>query len=230
MPALRLLKLTEKLGHRLLLVAVQFCQRIRPSQAGSQSTGQDCGTIIWETKRTKNWGSAWTTKLKEDQREAKAEIAIIVSQCLPEDLRYFDQVNGVWVCEIGCAMPVAAALRHGLIGAAMARLAETGKQGKMEELYLYLCGTEFRQHIEAVVESFVCLETELAKEKRAMEKVWSGREKQIRRALKHTALMYGGIQGIAGRTALPEIQALQIEANSVDPAPLPPRLLDDSTV
>jgi hypothetical protein len=118
----------------------------------------------------------------------------------------------VWVCDFLSALPLAAALRHGLVTAAMARLAETGKAGKMEELYAYLCGLEFRQHVEAVVESFAAMQQDLQKERRAAEKAWAAREKQLGRALQHTAQLYGGIQGIAGQTALPEIKALELPA------------------
>jgi hypothetical protein len=176
------------------------------------STGRDCGTIIWDAKRTKGWSNAWTAKLKEDQRAAKAELAIIVSLALPDGVRHFGQVDGVWVCDCACMLGLAAAMRQGLIGAASARLAETGKQGKMEELYQYLCSTEFRQHIDGTVESFVELQKDLARERRAMEKIWAAREKQIARALRHTALLYGGIQGIAGANALPELKQLQLDA------------------
>jgi hypothetical protein len=171
-------------------------------------TGQPCGTIVWEAKRTKAWGNGWTTKLKEDQRTVKAELAVIVSLALPDGTRGFGLVDGVWVCERDCMVALATALREGLISAACARLAETGKQSKMEELYQYLCSTEFRQHIEGMVESFVALESELAKERRAMEKIWAAREKQISRAIRHAALFYGGIQGIAGGNALPELRQL----------------------
>jgi hypothetical protein len=119
---------------------------------------------------------------------------------------------GVWVCDYISALPLASALRSGLINAAMARLAETGKAGKMEELYAYLCSHEFRQHIEAVVESFVAMQDDLQRERRAMEKAWGAREKQITRAIQHTAQLYGGIQGIAGAAALPEIKTLQLGA------------------
>jgi hypothetical protein len=118
----------------------------------------------------------------------------------------------VWVCDFLSTLPLAAALRQGLVTAAMARLAETGKAGKMEELYNYLCGVEFRQHVEAVVESFVAMQQDLQKERRATEKAWAAREKQLGRALLHTAQLYGGIQGIAGQTALPEIKTLELPA------------------
>jgi hypothetical protein len=179
------------------------------------STGQECGTIIWEAKRTKGWNNGWTAKLKEDQRTAKAELAVIVSVALPDTIRNFGVVDNVWLCDRVSMLALATALRQGLVGAATARLAETGKQGKMEELYQYLCSTEFRQHVEGLVESFVELQKELGKERRAMEKIWAAREKQITRAIRHTALLYGSIQGIAGGGALPEIKQLQLDT----PAP-----------
>jgi hypothetical protein len=187
-------------------------QRVRTS------TGNDCGMIIWEAKRTKNWSGSWAPKVKEDQRAAKAELAVIVSQALPPELKHFGQVDGVWVCDSASALPLAAALRQGLVTAAMARLAETGKAGKMEELYNYLCGVEFRQHVEAVVESFVAMQQDLQKERRAMEKSWAAREKQLDRALQHTAQLYGGIQGIAGRSALPEIKTLELPPSDANGA------------
>jgi hypothetical protein len=176
------------------------------------SAGHPCGTIVWEAKRTKAWSNSWTAKLKEDQRAVKAELAVMVSLVLPDGTRNFSLVDGVWVWDCSCMLALATALRQGLITAASARLAETGKQGKMEELYQYLCSTEFRQHIEGMVESFVALQQDLSKERRAMEKIWAGREKQIGRALRHTALLYGGIQGIAGGNDLPELKMLQLEA------------------
>ncbi|MCI0350668.1 MAG: DUF2130 domain-containing protein, partial [Acidobacteriales bacterium] len=136
------------------------------------NTGHQWGMILWETKRTKNWGGAWTDKLKQDMRAAKAELAVLVTQALPDGVKHFAPVDGVWVCDQASALPLAAALRSGLVNAAMARLAETGKAGKMEELYAYLCGNEFRQHVEAVVESFVTMQDDLQKERRT-QGCWS---------------------------------------------------------
>jgi len=191
-------------------------QRVRTN------AGHECGTIVWEAKRTKAWGNNWTCKLKEDQRAVKAELAVMVSLVLPDDIRNFGLVDGVWVCNCTSMLALATALRQGLIGAACARLAETGMQGKTEDLYHYLCGTEFRQHIEGMVESFVALQQELGKERRAMEKIWAAREKQIGRALRHTALFYGDIQAMAGGNALPELKQLQLESPpEVDEIPSP---------
>lgn len=180
------------------------------------ASGQTCSTIVWEAKRTKSWSSGWTAKLKEDQRSLKAELAVIVSVALPEGTRNFGLVDGVWICDCTCMLALATALRQGLIGAASVRLAATGMANKMEQLYEFLCSTEFRQHIEGIVESFVSLQSDVVKERRAIEKIWAAREKQIARAIRHTALLYGGIQGIAGASVLPELKQLCLDQATGD--------------
>ena len=211
-------QLTESFPHDDIQSVAKGVKGGDISQRVRTNTCHDCGLILWEAKRTKNWSGNWAPKLKEDQRAAKAELAIIVSQVLPPDLKHFGQVDGVWVCDFVSALPLAAALRQGLLGTAMAHLAGTGKAGKMEELYAYLCGVEFRQHVEAVVESFAAMQQDLHKEKRAMEKAWAAREKQLGRALQHTAQLYGAIQGIAGQNALPEIKILELPAGDAPSA------------
>jgi len=173
-------------------------------------SGLDCGSILWETKRTKHWAREWPAKLKEDQREARAELAIIVTKALPEGVKSFALYEGVWVCDFASALPLGVALRHGLIQAAVARQAQAGRQGKMEQLYEYLSGHEFRQRIEAIVEAFVAMQGDLEAERRAMEKQWAKRERAIRQVIHHTAGLYGGVQGIVGQAALPEIQSLEL--------------------
>jgi hypothetical protein len=174
--------------------------------------GMDCGAILWEAKRTKNWAREWPAKLKEDQREARAEIAVLVSRALPAEIRGFGLLEGVWVCDSVSAIPLAVALRLGLIQAAVARQAQAGRQGKMEQLYEYLSGHEFRQRVEAVVEAFVSMQTDLEAEKRSWEKQWAKRERTIRQAISHTAGLYGAVQGIVGQAALPEIKSLELPA------------------
>jgi hypothetical protein len=127
------------------------------------------------------------------------------------DLKSFGSVDGIWVTDFSCALSLATALRQGLIGAANARRVQEGKKEKMELLYHYLAGAEFRQKVEAVVEAFVSMKADLDGEKRAMLKLWAKREKQIEQALCNTALMYGGVQGIVGQAALPAIQLLELE-------------------
>ena len=169
-----------------------------------------CGAILWEAKRAKNWTRDWIEKLKEDQREAKAELAVIVTTCLPEGVRGIGQVEGVWVCEPPFAIALASALRHGLISTAVQRLQDTDRSDKMVRLYDYLCGVEFRQHVEALVDTFKGLQEQLDAEQRAFAKQWKERAEQIQKAILHTAQLYGGIQGIAGRDSLPEIKNLQL--------------------
>jgi len=174
------------------------------------NTGHYCGAILWEAKRAKNWSGTWISKLKEDQRAAKADLAVLVSQTLPPEVRGFGLMDGVWVCDFATVIPLAVALRQGLITAAVARQAEVGRQGKMEQLYQFLTSVEFRQRIEGVVEAFKTMREDLEAEKRALQKHWARREKQLEQALTHTAMLYGGVQGIVGQNALPDIAPLQL--------------------
>lgn len=173
-------------------------------------SGQDCGTIIWETKRTRNWQRAWVAKLREDQREHRAEVAVLLTLALPPEVKNFAPVEGIWVTDFASALGLAGALRQGLIAVAGARRAETGKQEKAQVLYAYLSSTGFRQRIEAIVEAFVTMKTDLDAEKRAMTKQWAKREKQLEQVVQTTALMYGDLQGIVGQTTLPEIKTLEL--------------------
>jgi len=175
--------------------------------------GRPCGSIIWESKRTKNWGGDWVQKLKDDQRNAKAEIAVIVSSALPKEVNGFGKYEGVWVTDFPSAIGLATALRINLVEVAHASNALQGKNEKMELIYKYLCGTAFKQRVEAIVESFVTMKTDLDAEKRSMEKIWSKREAQIERVIKNTAGMYGDLQGIIG-SALPEVKILELPGGS----------------
>lgn len=173
--------------------------------------GQPCGTLIWESKRTKAWSDGWIDKLKEDAREVKAEIAILVSSVLPKGLSGFARIGGVWVCDHSLAVCLAHALRTGLIDVASAKLSASGKNEKMEMLYEYLSGPEFRQQVEGIVEAFTGMREDLDREKRAMEKIWAKREKQIERAVKNMGRMYGSMEGIMGRS-LPELDLFELKA------------------
>lgn len=172
--------------------------------------GQVCGTILWESKRTKNWSDGWLAKIREDQRAAKAELAIIVSQVLPKDVETFDLIDGVWVTSPRCAIPVAIALRHSLVELASARQAGEGQQTKMEMVYQYFTGPRFRHRIQAIVEKFGDMQEDLDKERKALTKQWAKREEQIRGVIEATAGMYGDLQGIAGKT-LQEIEGLDMK-------------------
>jgi hypothetical protein len=174
-------------------------------------SGQYCGTIIWESKRTKGWSDGWIDKLKEDQREAKAEIAVLVTTALPKEVNNFTQINGVWVTNFPLAICLAGPLRMTLIQVANAKLSEVGKYEKMEVLYGYLSGPEFRQKVEAIIEAFNLMRKDLDQEKRTMNKIWSKREKQIERVVYNISGMFGAMQGIMG-ASLPEIKSLELKA------------------
>ena len=171
------------------------------------SKGQSCGTIIWESKRTRNWSDTWLTKLRNDQRASNADAAILVSEALPKGLEAFDLLNGVWVAEFYCVVAVATAIRHALIEVSSARKAEEGQQTKMEMVYRYLTGQRFRQRVSAIVEQFTVMQEDLDRERRTTVRLWAKREEQIRGVIEATSGMYGDLQGIAGRS-LQEIEGL----------------------
>lgn len=129
-------------------------------------TGSACGTLLWESKRTKNWQDGWLSKLREDQRAAKAEIAIIVSTVLPRGVEAFDQIDGVWITHPRTLVPVAMSLRQMLIEVNCARQATEGQQTKMEMIYHYLTGSKFRLRVQAIVEAFSNMADDLTKEKK----------------------------------------------------------------
>lgn len=172
--------------------------------------GSECGTIVWEAKRAKSWSSKWVKKLKDDQREEKADIAVLVTTCPPDGVSTIDLHEGVWVCEPPFAMALATALRQGLIHAATQRVQQENRADKMSQIYDHLCSIEFRQTIESIVDSFLGLKRQLDAEKTAMAKQWKERETQLTKAATGMAGLYGGIQGIAGREALPEIKSLSL--------------------
>ncbi len=173
--------------------------------------GQVCGAILWESKRTKHWSDGWLVKLREDQRQAKAELAVIVSQTLPKEIDTFDLVDGVWVTHPKEAIPLAIALRQGLMEVAAAKQATEGQQTKMEMVYDYLMGPRFRQRVQAIVEAFSTMQEDLDKERKVITKQWAKREEQIGRVMQSTVGLYGDLQGIAGKT-LQEIEGLELQA------------------
>jgi hypothetical protein len=169
-----------------------------------------CGTVLWEMKRTRAWSAGWIPKLKTDQREAKAEIAVIVTQTLPKEVAAFGCVDGVWVSDFESALPLGLCLRQQLVQVSAVRQAENGKVGKMEELYKYMTSTEFVQQILAMVDAFKAMSADLDAERNALEKIWAKREKQLRSAARATVRLYGSVQAVTGAAALPDIPALAL--------------------
>ncbi len=172
-------------------------------------SGQTAGTIIWETKRTKNWSDSWIEKLKDDQRAISAEFSVIITQVMPKDMVGLGCMEGVWVVDYSTFRGIAVALRSQLIQLFNARAMAVGKGEKLDFLYDYLTGTQFKQRIEAIVESFQTMQVDLEKEKRAIQKSWAAREQQIGRVISSTVGLYGDIQGIVGNS-LPRIAQLEL--------------------
>lgn len=172
---------------------------------------QCAGTIIWEFKRTKNWSDGWLAKLRDDQRSARADIAVIVSQALPKEVETFDQVEGIWITSPRAMIPVTMALRHSLIELSLARQAGEGLQTKMGMVYQYLTGTHFRQRMQAIVDAFTDMQDDLNKEKKAITKLWAKREKQIEQVLEATSGVSGDLQAIAGKNVM-EIEGQELKA------------------
>jgi hypothetical protein len=168
-----------------------------------------CGTILWESKRTKNWSDGWLAKLRNDKRVAGADCAIIVSQVMPGVPDTFEHIDGVWVTCPRLMIPVAISLRQALIELHVARKAGEGQQTKMELVYQYLTGPRFRHRVEAIVEKFSEMQEDLERERKTMTRLWAKREAQIRGVVESTAGMYGDLQGIAGKT-LQEIEGLSL--------------------
>jgi len=160
--------------------------------------GTDCGQIIFESKRAKSFNHAWITKLKADMRNKQAEVAILVTSIYPKEMSCFGERDGVWICSFSEVIALTTALRHTIIRIAETKKAEENKGEKMQMLYSFLTGIEFRQQIETIVEGFLYLKNSITKERMQMEKQWKEREKQLEKVLISTSGMYGSIKGIAG--------------------------------
>ena len=171
--------------------------------------GAACGAILWEGKRTRNWSDGWLAKLRADQRALGAELAILVSEALPKGIERFGAVDGIWVSDWKSALPLALALRAGLIEIALARTARDGQATKMELVYGYLTGPRFRHRIAAIVERVTDMKADLDRERKATQRLWAKREAQIQGVIAATVGMYGDVQGIAGK-ALQEIEGLEL--------------------
>ncbi|MBI4755490.1 MAG: DUF2130 domain-containing protein [Betaproteobacteria bacterium] len=179
-------------------------------QEVNNAQGASCGRIVWETKNTKHWSAAWLPKLKDDTRAVGGNLAVLVTTTLPEGIHEFGLLEGVWIASRRAWPALAVALREQLLQVAFAHAAGEGKHEKMEVLYRYLAGDQFRQKVTGIVEAFTALQDQLQRERRAMEKLWKEREKQIERVITNTVGMYGEMSGILGGS-LPEIAQLSLE-------------------
>lgn len=171
--------------------------------------GEESGVIIWESKITKTWSDDWIQKLKDDQVAAKADIAILVTTTMPKGVTNSKRIKGVWVVSFNHILSIISAIRFHLIELRKAEKSLEGQDEKMQFLYQYLSGAQFKNRIENIVSAFDGMKRTLEQEKRAMNKHWSAREKQIDRVVLNTTGMYGDLEGLMG-ASLPKIQSLEL--------------------
>lgn len=170
--------------------------------------GRTVGTMFWETKRAQSWVGDWAAKAKQDATEAKAEVAIIVSEVMPKGVHDFGPYEGVWVTRPAHAIVLGIALRQGIISTADARQGAEGKESKMERLYAYMIGNEFRAILEGIALPFRELHDELLAEKRTTQSRWRRQERRIERVLSSVAGLQGDLKGIAG-SEMPELPGFE---------------------
>lgn len=169
----------------------------------------NCGTIYYESKRTRDFQPAWIEKFKADIREKGADIGVLVTNTLPKDMERMGQKEGIWICTFEEFKALSAILREQIIRVSQVLKSQENRSDKMGLLYNYLTGNEFRMQLEAIVEGFTQMQADLQKEKNAMARIWKQREKQIMKVLENTTGMYGSIRGIAGN-AIGHIDALEL--------------------
>lgn len=172
--------------------------------------GYECGVILWEFKRTKDWSDKWIIKLKEDLRNSKAHIPVIVSMQMPKEAESgFGVKDGVWICNHALVIPLATVLRKSLLDLGYQKAISANKEGKSEILYTYITSHEFQQQVENLIEAYMEIQTQIVKEKMAFEKIWKQREIQAQRIFKSTANIYAALQGTVG-TSMPQIKGLEL--------------------
>jgi hypothetical protein len=176
--------------------------------------GVRCAAILWECKNTKAWSDGWLAKLKADGRAMHADLAVLVTATLPKGISRFDIIDGVVVTDFACAGSLAVVLRSHLIQLSHARRAASTKEEKLELLFQYLSGVEFRQRVEAVVDAFDAMRRDLEQERRHAERLWAKRSKQIDAVSFNVSGMWGDLQGLI--PALPAIPLLELPAGVED--------------
>ena len=174
---------------------------------------QNCGTIYYESKRTKAFGGDWIEKFKGDIREKDANIGVLVTEAMPNGMSRMGLVEGVWVCSFAEFQGLSHVLRESVIQISRAVTTQENRGDKMEMLYDFLTSNEFRMQIEAIVEGFTQMHNDLESEKRSMQSIWKKREKQIQKVLLNTTNMYGSVRGIAGSAvqSVPQLELSSLE-------------------
>jgi hypothetical protein len=181
------------------------------SQTIRSQSGIECGIILWEIKRTKNWTDSWIPKLKNDLRNAKANVPVIISEVLPKQVEGdMGQLDGVWVVKPKLAIILATLLRRGLLDVGRERANAQNRGDKADALYGFVTSHEFVQQIESMVETYQEMNIQVTKERVAYERLWAQREKQAQKLLLNTATIIGSMQGHIGQASMPKIKGLEL--------------------
>ncbi|MGN7822462.1 DUF2130 domain-containing protein [Chitinophaga sp. 22536] len=178
------------------------------------SFGQECGRIIYESKRTKEFARDWVEKLKADMRSQGIDVAILVTQTMPRDMERFGEKEGIWICTFAEVKSLAYVLRDSIIKIAGSIRTQENKGDKMHMLYGYLTSTEFAEQWKAIREGFMAMKLSIQRERDAMEKLWKAREKQLEKVLLNAAHIKGSIEGIAGSDSV-DLKLLEDAADEI---------------
>lgn len=172
-------------------------------------TQQNCGTIYYESKRTKDFQPAWIEKFKADIRDKGCDIGVLVTEVMPPDMERMGLKDGIWICTYEEFKGLSSVLRETIIRVSSTLVSQENKGDKMHLLYDFLTSSTFRMQVEAIVEGFTQMKADLESEKRSMQRIWKQREKQIEKVIVNTIDMYGSVKGIAGN-AVQDVKALEL--------------------
>jgi hypothetical protein len=172
-------------------------------------TQQNCGRIYYESKRAKDFQPSWIEKFKADMRDKACDMGVLVTEVMPSDMQRMGQKDGVWICTYEEFKGLCSVLRETIVQISSTLVAQENKGDKMHLLYDFLTSSTFRMQVEAIVEGFTQMKSDLESEKRSMQRIWKQREKQIEKVIVNTIDMYGSVKGIAGN-AVQEVKALEL--------------------
>jgi hypothetical protein len=173
--------------------------------------GHMCGRILYESKRTKHFSHEWLSKMKDDMRLKQADLGVIVTEALPENMIRFGELEGIWVCTFVEFKALALVFRQNLLRIGEVLASQENKGDKMQMIYAYVTSNEFRQKLEAAFESYSEMQEDLVKEKTLFTSQWAKREKKMQKAMENLVALYGDVRGIAGG-AVQEIRSLEMPA------------------
>lgn len=183
--------------------------------------GRTCGKILWEAKNAKNFQNPWVDKLKQDQVESGAAVAVLMTMALPAEIKQFGQIEdgGVWITDYASAIGLCAALREQLIRVNREKMMVEHRETAKDILFEYVTGQEFNLRVRTIVDTYIQMQQDLESEKRALQRQWKKREKQIGKVLDNIAGMRGELEGMVGTlTALPAVESLSLEHLAEDEA------------